>query len=351
MEAGRRGIFGPHVVKRAFRMHRSVFAFLPLVLAACGGSTTTEPAPPDLSIKEGSIPLEAPVRDIAYDAKRNLLYLAEPSFSQIGILSLASLQNGSPIPTGPNRPTGLDLSAGQDSLIVSLPEAKAIGIINLTGSTRVFDTVRLSLDNFLNRRPDLLRVMAGSRVIIAVTFDGSGFGGEVVEYNLATRTQRVRTDVGINQNVTELTRLARSMDRQRMLLLIDDSCCPLSGFVYNATTDQWSSRFDTVNRFFPSVASNSDGSRFLIGATLFSGTLTFLQTYSPAGYNDGPTALASDGTTAFFATPGGVLQVRLADGGTIRTMSTSGAPTRLYVLPNGKAVVVLTATTVQVFRL
>ena len=338
-------------MSRLSRMRHSAFALLPFGLAACGGSSPTGPVPPDLSIKEGSIPLEAPVQDIAYDAKRNLLYLAEPSFSQIGVLSLASLQYTIPIPTGTNRPTGLDLSAGQDSLIVSLPEAKAIGVINLATSSRVFDTVRISLDNFLNRRPDILRVLAEGRVIIAVTFDGSGFGGQVLEYNLATRTQRVRTDVGVNQSVTELTRLARSSDRQRMLLLIDDSCCPLWGFVYNAQTDQWSSRFDTVNRYFPSVATNSDGSRFLIGATLFTGALTFLQTYSPSGYNDGPTALATDGATAFFATSDGVLQVRLADGGITRTLPTTGAPTQLHVLPNGKGLVVLTATTVHAFRL
>jgi hypothetical protein len=337
-------------MNQSFYKCRGLFALLPIALAACGGSST-EATPPDLSIKEGSVSLEAPAQDLAYDAKRNLLYLAEPSFSQIGILSLASLQFETPIPTGPNRPTGLDLSVSQDSLIVSLPEGKAIGVINLATSSRTFDTLRLTIDNFLNRRPDILRVMTGGRVFIAVTFDGSGFGGQVVEYDLATRTQRLRTDVGVNQSVTELTRLARSADRQRLLLLIDGSCCPLWGFVYNAQTDQWSSRFDTVNRFSPSVATNTDGSRFLIGGTLFSGTLTFLQTYSPTGYTDGPTALASDGVTGFFATPDGVLQVGLADGITTRTMQTSGAPVQLFVLPNGKALVVLTGTTVHVFRL
>ena len=333
------------------RLSRRAHSTLPVLLIGLAFCGATEPAPPDLSVKEGSIPLEAPVRDIAYDGKRNLLYLAEPSFSQIGILSLASLQYVMPIPTGPNRPTGVDLSAGQDSLIVSLPEAKAIGVIHLATSSRVFDTVRLDIDNFLNRRPDILRVVGGNRVIIAVTFDGSGFGGKVVEYDLTTRMQRTRFDVGVNQSVTELTRLARSTDRQRMLLLIDDSCCPLWGFVYDAATDQWSSRFDTVNRFFPAVATNSDGSRFLIGATLFSGTLTFLQTYSPSGYTDGATALSTDGATGFFATSDGVLQVRLSDGAITRTLPTTGAPTQLYVLPNGKALVVFTAATVQVFRL
>lgn len=328
---------------------RPSIATLAAAALACGG--TTEPSPPDLTIKEGSIPLEAPARDIAYDSKRNLLYLAEPSFAQIGVLSLASLQFQAPIATGPNRPTGLDLTVSQDSLVVSLPEARALGVIDLTRNTRAVTSVSLTIENFANRRPDILRVMAGNRVIVALTFDGSGFGGQVLEYNLATRTQRLRTEVGINQNVTELTRLARSTDRQRLLLLLDDSCCPLLGFIYDARTDQWSTGSGTVNYFFPTVSANADGSRFLIGSSLFSGTLTFLQAFSPTGYGNGPTALGMDGTTAFFAIDTGVLQVRLTDGSIARTLSTASAPTQLFVLPTGTAIVVLTATTVHVFRL
>ena len=324
-------------------------ATLPLVLFACDRSAATEPAPPD-NIKEGSLTLEAPAADVAYDEKRNLLYLAEPGFSQIGVLSLASLEYGEPIPTGPSRPTGLDLSVSQDSLIVSLPEAKAIGVIHLATTTRVLDTVSVNVDDFMNQRPDILRVMEGGKVVIAATFDGSGFGGQVLEYDLATQTQRAAV-VGINDGVTELTRLARSGNRQKLLLLIDDSCCPLVGFVYNAHADSWSSQIATVDRFFPSVAATSDGARFLIRATLFSGTLVPLQTYSPNGYTDGPTALSIDGTTGFFATADGVLALQLADGRTSRTMPTSGPPTQIFVLPTGKALVVLTATTVHVFRL
>lgn len=337
------------VVKVSIQYHACSLVVPVLAVVGCS-DVSTEPAPA-LSIKEGAIALEAPARDMAYDSKRNVLYLAEPSFSQIGVLSLASLQFGTPIATGRSRPTGLDLSISLDSLIVSLPEANAIGIINLTTATPSVDSVKLTIDNFLNRRPDILRVMPGDRVIMALTFDGSGFGGQVLEYNLRTRAQRLRTDVGFNQSVTELTRLARSGDRQRLLLLIDDSCCPLSGFVYNAQTDQWSTSGSTVNRYFPTVSSNTDGSRYLIAASLFSGTLTLLQTFSPSGYDSGPTALGVDGTTAFLGTSNGVLQVNVADGRIVRTLPTIGAPTQIFVLPTGAALIALTATNVHVFRL
>ena len=265
------------------------------------------------------------------------------------MFSLASLSYGQPILVGPNRPTSLDLTPSGDSLVVTLPEAKAIGIVDLARGLAVADTIRLTMT--AGRRPDVVRVLMSGRVVLALTFDGSGFGGKVMEYNLLTKTQRDRDDVGINQTVTELTRLSRSGHRLRLLLIIDDSCCPLAGFVYNGLSDAWSLQIPTIDRFFPSVSGNFDGSRFLIANTMFSGTLGFIQTYLPAGYDNGPTALDADGATGFFSTTDGVMVVRLGDGVVLKTLPTDGTPVRIFALPNGKGIVVVTPTKLHVFGL
>ena len=323
----------------------------PVVLATFVVASCSSPTEPGPSIMEGTIRLQAQVRDLAYDQQRNLLYLAVPTGFRVDVLSLSTLQLASPVSTGPNRPSALDLSPGGDSLIVTLPEARAVGIIVLD-PRRLIDTVRLdSFPDFGLRRPDVIRVLANSHAITVTTQESIGFDGLVVDYNLSARTVRWRQDVGYNFTVTSNTYVARSGDRKRLLMLLADTCCPTWAFVYNSDTDAFSRKVDTVDDSYPSISANVDGSRFLIGATLFSGTLEFLQEYQPSRYAGGPTTLNPDGASGFFATPDGVVQIRLSDGAVLRSFTTGTPPTALYALPTGRALVVVTPSTLSVFRL
>lgn len=311
-------------------------ATLPLVVSA------------DLTVRTGSIPIEAAVRDAVYDADRNLLFLAEPTISEIGIFSLATLSYIARLTTGTNRVTGLDLSGSGDSLLVSLPQSRTVGIVKLRSGLTITDTIRITFDGFQNRRPDQLRVMANGKVMISLTFDGTGFGGQLYEYDLATRAQKQRTEVGLNQSITEATHLVRSADRRRRLLLIDDSCCPLSRNVYTSATDVFTTLLPTVNQFFPSVSTNADGSRFLINATLFSNTLIQLQQLTVPGHQSEPTAISSDATTGYVAVSAAVQQVRLSDGVVTKSIPTEGTAVRILALPADKGVVIFTPTKVHV---
>jgi hypothetical protein len=60
-----------------------------------------------------------------------------------------------------------------------------------------------------------------------------------------------------------------------------------------------------VNEDLPPVSASADGSRFLIGRTVFSGQLAVIQEIHPEGYVDGPTVISPDATTAFFAVASG----------------------------------------------
>ena len=302
----------------------------------------------DPAITSGRLTLDAPVADFVYDPKRNVVFLAQPALSQIGVLSLASLSFRSPISTAPEGPTGLDLSAGGDSLIVSLPGAQALGIVRLNLSDAVRDTIRLTTGSS-DLRPDQVRAMANGLLFVGLTFTGNGLGGTLLEYDLESQTQATRLDVGVAGVLSEATTLARSTDRERLVLVVGNICCPVSAQWYDAETDSWSDPVNTVSQSLPTVSANHDGSRFLIGATVFSGSLDLVQAYTPTGYSSGPTALGTDDATMFVGVGSDVVQIRLSTGGTVDTFGASQEVKRILALPDAKGLVVFTEGEVRVF--
>jgi hypothetical protein len=313
--------------------------------ASCGSSTI-----PSDEVLEGEVALEAPAADVAFDAKRNVLYIATPTRSRIDVLSLRTLSFAPPISTGPNRPTSIDLSPGGDSLIVALPEARALGIATLDppilrGSVR--------LDSFpdfgTGRRPETVRVLRNAHALVVTNQESVGFDGLVVDYNLAARTVNWRRDVGVNFMVTEGTHLARSADGRKLLVVLR-TCCPAWAYLYDSDTDAFSAKFDTVNDDAPPLSASADGSRFLVGSTLFSEGLALIQEYRPDGYEGGATALGPGAETAFFATASGAVQITLSNGSVVKVFTTGTKPLALYALSDGTRLVAVTATTLSVFR-
>ena len=108
-----------------------------------------------------------------------------------------------------------------------------LGFIDLNNDA--MSTQAVITDTFLDRTPSGVRVAANNRVIFGVTFAGSGYGGSMMEFDLATRT------VGSSVTTTESLPMAVSGNRQRVYALIDDSCCPEDGIYYDATKGKFSS--------------------------------------------------------------------------------------------------------------
>ena len=277
-------------------------------------------------------PLGGTVLDVVYSAPRDALYLSQPFLDRIAVLSLGSFTFGTPIALF-SQPRGLDLSVGGDTLIVALRNSPYLAVVNLISGQ--VDTVRLGIDNFLNRGPDNVRVLGNNKAIVTITFDGSGYGGQVWEYDLGAGTARQRTDAGIGGQVTEVVPLARAGDRSRLLILIDDSCCPLEGDVYLTATDTVSVKRGTVNRYFPRVSATATGSLFLIGESLFDGNLNFMRAFAAAEYVAGPTAISPDGLSVYMAIDFGYLKLRAADGAVIERVRLPASLDRMTVLPSG----------------
>ena len=265
------------------------------------------------------------VRDMAFDTKRNTLYLSIPDSNRVAVLSLDSKSFTTPLAFS-GQPRGLDLSLGSDSLLVALRATPYVSVLNLVTSQR--DTVRVNSDNFLNRGPDNLRVMANNKALVTITFDGSGYGGTLVELDLGTRAYTNR------KTVTEFVPLCRSPNRSAALILIDDSCCPIEGVVYDALNGTLPADRGTVSRYFNYVSADYAGSRFLVTGEVFSAALASLGTIAPA-VATGPSVISPDGATAYFATTSGVTSVRVSDGSVIGSVTLGAQPYRLAISPDG----------------
>jgi hypothetical protein len=280
------------------------------------------------------------VRDVAVDQKRGRIYLSVPSANAVKVLDVASGTFGADI-TMPVAPSGIDLSTGGDSLLIAQANGPFVRIVSLV--TGAQDTVRV-MEPGDTRPAQNLRVLADNTMLVSITFAGSGYGGSIGEYDLGTGTRRSRV------TVTEAVPIARSGNRQRAVAIIDDSCCPLGGMVYDVVTHSWSPERGTVGQYFVTVSMDFTGSRVLVASTLFSESLTTLGAFNPAGTST-PAVVANDGASAFWATATGVSRVRFADAAVLDTYNLGAKPTALFLSPDGLTLVALTSGKVSVIDL
>jgi len=286
-----------------------------------------------------SVPLADAVRDAAVDDRRGLVYLSVPATRSVRVLDAVTGSFGSDY-TLPQAPGGIDLSASGDSLLVAQTGGPSVRLISLL--TGAQDTVQV-LSPGDTRSVANLRVLADNTMLVTITFAGSGYGGSIAEYKLATRTQ------GSRLTVTEAVPLARSGNGQKAVAIIDDSCCPLDGVVYDVGRG-WGSGQGTVSYYGVTVALDYTGDLVLVQSSLFSGSLGSLGDYTPQGASP-PAVLAADGLSAFWATPTGVTQVQLSDGAVLDSFTLGAQPRQLYLSPNGLTLVAVTSGMVHVIDL
>jgi len=175
--------------------------------------------------------------DMVYDAKRGLMYVGLPNDYQIGVFAPSTMTAQPPIVlSGPFG--GMDLSLSGDSLLVAVPAADAIYVFDLTHPSAPPSTLRLTvLDTASNYRggpfrPSALRIAANGKMLVFLTYPTTS-NDQVVEVDLATGEQRVRTDARMLTTVDPLwTRyLGRSPDRSRIYAV------GMTAGIYDATSD------------------------------------------------------------------------------------------------------------------
>jgi hypothetical protein len=140
-----------------------------------------------------TVSLPGAVYDAAFDRTRNVAYLSIPSREQVVVLSTANGTFGTPY-TFTASPRGVDLTAGGDSLVVGLLAVPAnIAITNLvSGATTLLPipTTNAAAPSLV-LGPDHVRVAGTNKALVTVTFAGSGYGGLLMEADLATGNNAV----------------------------------------------------------------------------------------------------------------------------------------------------------------
>ena len=270
-------------------------------------------------------PLNGGIPDLVYDSTRDVVYFSEPSLTRVRVFSLATKTFAAPINFS-FRPAGLDLTPGGDSLVVALSQTTSVAIVNL--QNRQVDTANLPLNPNVNPSVGNVRVMANRKAFVHTV----GIGGAVWELDLGTLSRRVRTDAP----VTEIVPMTRAGDGSRLLLILDNACCPETGSLYHTATDTFAISGPTADRYTPRVSADRSGSRFLVDQSLFDGSLNLLRTFTSSTYTLGPSsALSPDGLAAYLAMDGGYLKARTADGIVVDTVRTGQTFYRFIAVASG----------------
>ena len=274
--------------------------------------------------------LPGPVTDVAFDPRRERVYIAQPESTRVLVLSLASMTFGPPLAT-PSAPGGLDLTVSGDSLVVSLPATGQLGITALDAVPPTWTLVDLVAGGDA-RRPTGVRVSAGNKAFVPLSAEGTGGAGSVLEYDVATGAVRPRSDLDRQGLVPAGTRVARTPDRSRILILFAGTCCSAEGQVYESAPDAALPIQSLAARAQPHISADGTARQFLLDATLFDQALLPKRAYYPPGLGL-VSALADPGAHAYFGLGAGFLRTRLADGVTTEWITLPQGPGQLLAIP------------------
>jgi len=285
-----------------------------------------------------SLAIPGPVHDWVIDSSRNRLYLSIPLAQQVAILDLTTRQWLPPLHLFGN-PLGLDLTPNGDSLFVALRRTHYLGIVNL--QTRTLDTIRLALANEFETGPERIRLMSNRKLIITTAFDGSGYSSVgILEYDLGTATQQRRVAFA-----SAIHALARSGDRSRLVLVLQNGCCPAQGYYYSAVADTFIFWL-TVDRFFPAVSVDAHGNRFLIDNVVFDSTRSVVQalgyTALPDSLRNWATIISPSGAFAYIARDRAYQKMRIADATDVGRVLIPLTPYLFMIHPDGGLLVAAT---------
>lgn len=234
-----------------------------------------------LSAKPQALPnIRHAAADVSYkDAVINpastVAYLTVAAKNEVAVLNLTNDTFGTPIPVGSD-PQGIDITPDGSTLYVADSGGRTISKVTI--ATRKVQTI-VTPKTFLDDTPYSIAVLGNGNALYTTTFSGSGYGADVYKLSLSTHTSSVVKAMGTRGEVTEVTPLSRSANREVVgAVLGDDSGGPFN--IYKAATGKVAS--GTLNEFITSGALNSTGTRMLVtgqaGTKVINGSGTDLGT-------------------------------------------------------------------------
>ena len=243
--------------------------------------------------------------DMQIDAKRGVLYVVPAWGNNLLALSTTTLTVTSV--SLPDHPWGIDLSAGGDSLIVTLPAQRALGILDLRQSTPALTLVPVTgLDSTIAQRPVAVQVAANGKAFLPL--QGSNASAyTMLEVDLTSGVQRIRTDAGNHGWVGGIA-LARSFDHST---LVTNGNGPYFER-YDALPDAFGPVLTARTSWGPTL--DGTGQHIVVGLDLYDANLQFVrQIRSPMNGAVPTRALSPDGVYLFEGL-GGIIRARVSDG-------------------------------------
>jgi len=252
------------------------------------------------------------IEDWVYDAKRQRVYLTRPGNSQILVLDPATMTVDSAL-EAPGLARGLDLTVGGDSLLVALDSVRSVAVLDLGAPGAGWGSIALpAAPDTVS--PLFLRVAATGRVLVTLATPDRQATSDVLELDLATGVDRLRTDLpGIYPAAAFLS---ASGDRKHIVVIGQHSVES-----YDAVTDAFGTGLGPGMQTLGTVSSDSLGSHLLLEGNFASAQLTDFLFSLPVYYGaaqgvaDAPFVLTTWGDSAyFFSNLGGITLTRLSDG-------------------------------------
>jgi hypothetical protein len=253
---------------------------------------------------------EPPLNGILWDPKRQVTYVLRGA--RVEVVSRSGFVEA-PI-TLSSIPHAMALSESGDSLLVTFPEEKALGVVDLRVAVRSATLVPLNYQNEAGRErwPRSILVL-GSRVFVALVH--GLYSAYLLEINLGDGTQTIRNDFessnGLDGN-PGLFRLAdgRIYVASRVQEYLD------ARYLYSPSTNRFLRNNSIREANEGSGFSTALSGRFMVVNTVYEPSLSIVRVVETQDWKgDNPwisgAALSQDGASVFLATEYGIAKFNL----------------------------------------
>lgn len=248
--------------------------------------------------------LPAQLLDMQIDAKRGVVYVVPAWGNNLFAVSTTTGAFTS-IPLA-QRPWGIDLSPGGDSLIVTFPGLPALGIMDLRqAAPAVVSLIPLApLDTTSGQRLTDVKVAANGKAFLPLEGNNAS-AFTLVEVDLASGAERIRSDAGQN-GLLGGAALERSYDHAT--LVTNGNGTEFQR--YDVASDAFGPLLTARSTWGPSV--DGTGQHIVVGLDLYDANLQYVRSIRSL-FGVPTRAVSPDGSYLFEAWRG-VIRARLSDG-------------------------------------
>ena len=187
------------------------------------------------------------------------VYLTNPIQNRIEVFSLQTMTLEEPIQVGA-QPAGLDITPDGTGLYVANSGGNNISVVSLARRVEL-RKVAVPTDTHSNDRPYSIAIANNGKAYFSSTFNGSGFGGRVMELDLGTGESTHRTDAGPYGLTTQRTYVRASGDRSTITFAMLRVYAGTL-LVYRTATNTFTQR--SISPSVSDAAMDSTGSTFFV---------------------------------------------------------------------------------------